>query len=137
MAIETSFTIKQLNADEALKQAEEKAKKTAQNIDNTLNKNPVEVQVKPFGKTVAGELKKIKAGLSAVGAEGAGEMGKLAKVFSAGPIAFAVAAIGGGLAYLANGIKDTYDKMTLSSEEYAYRQAQITKDSHDATEKIS
>lgn len=135
MAIETSFSIKQLNVDEALKLAEAKAKATAQNIDKTLNNNkPVDVKVKPFGQKVKDELEKVKKGIEAAGISGE-KFGKIGDVFAAGKIAGAVALIAMAGKYIYEGVSKTWDRLHLSSEEYLAKEEKKAKEYKEKNDK--
>ena len=107
MAIETSFTIKQVNVDEALKQAENKAKKTAGKIDNHLNKSGNANQM----------TKSLNAGLQSANSLGAKLGGTLKNVLgglvSGGLWGAAIGAVIMGF----QKIYDLWQDMTLSIEE--------------------
>lgn len=107
MAIETSFTIKQVNVDEALKQAENKAKKTAGKIDNHLNKSGNANQM----------TKSLNAGLKSANSLGAKLGGTLKNVLgglvSGGLWGAAIGAVIMGF----QKIYDLWQDMTLSIEE--------------------
>ena len=120
MAIETSFTIKQVNVEQALKQAENKAKQTAQKIDGVLNQSA--------GK----QIKNINKGVSALG----NNLGGLGKIASTLTSKFAI--VGAGIAFIIKGIKETWDDLMLSPQEYMTKQNfKIQQSRENTTESIN
>ena len=108
MAIQTSFTIKQVNVDQALKKAEKKAENTAKKIDNTLNKAD--------NSSVAKNIKELNKGASVFG----GSFGSLGKL--AGSVASKFALIGSAIALAGKAIKTVWDGLTLSEQEFLMKQ---------------
>ena len=104
MAIQTSFTIKQVNVDQALKKAEKKAENTAKKIDGVLN------------NTAGKEIKNLNKGISALG-ENLGGLGKIA-----GTLTSKFAIVGAGIAFVVSMIKDLWDRINLSDDEFELKQ---------------
>lgn len=115
MAIQTTFTIKQVNIDQALKQAENKAKNSAEKIDKVLNQSADK------------GIKDVNKGVSALG-ENLGGLGKIAGILSS---KFAI--VGAGIAFIVKGIKETWDDLMLSPQEYITKQSFKLKQSSQNT----
>ena len=81
--IQTTFTIKQVNVDQALKLAEAKAEKAGKKIDENLNKNKL-----TLGDKLKGQIDKVTKTLKDTGVN-LGGFDKLSGLLSsaAGPIA--------------------------------------------------
>ena len=124
MAIETSFTIKQVNVDEALKQAENKAARSAKNIDKSLNKS---------SGTANKMTQSLNAGLKTANGLGAKLGGTLKNAFGGLVSGGIWGAVISGVMIGVQKIYEVWQNMTLSLEQ----SLQLTKDKLAAAEKDS
>lgn len=122
MAIETSFTIKQVSVEEALKQAEAKVEASAKRMDSSLAKG---------GGGASDAVKQVTQGLEGVnklGGKAGGVLKEMVEGFASmlNPISLATAAVG----LLVAGLKKMYDSYKEKMEqirktaEWTYSQAQ-------------
>lgn len=122
MAIETSFTIKQVSVEEALRQAEAKVEASAKRMDSSLAKG---------GGGASDAVKQVTQGLEGVnklGGRAGGVLKEMVEGFTAmlNPVALVTAAVG----LLVTGIKKMYDSYKEKMEqirktaEWTYSQAQ-------------
>lgn len=136
MAIETSFTIKQVSVEEALKQAEAKVEASAKRMDSSLAKG---------GGGASDAVRKVTQGLEGVnklGGKAGGVLKGMVEGFASmlNPISLATAAVG----LLVAGLKKMYDSYKEKMEqirktaEWTFAQAQkagegvVTRQNRDA-----
>lgn len=108
------------------KDAVKEAKKVGKKIASETQKAGKKIK---FGEKVKEQLEEIKKGVEAIGI-GGDKLSKIGDFFAAGKLAVAAAAVIG----LGKAIHGIWDKMTLSAEEFAKKQALIIQDAQQATQ---
>ena len=108
------------------KEAIKQAKKVGEKIASESQKAGKKIK---FGEKVKEQLEKIKKGVEAIGI-GGDRLSKIGDFFAAGKLAVAAAAVIG----LGKAIHGIWDKMPLSAEEFAKKQALIIQDAQQATQ---